>query len=99
MYSLLQFPNEEKNSNFFSIFFEVSGESHSAEKSKRGPLEIFEHPFCCKREKIEGGTLWRNLKNLQKKVSRSRNNKQKIFGHGRDSIPRPSAWQTSNNPK
>ena len=35
---------------FFRIFFEVSGKSHSVEKFKRGPFEIFEHPFCCKTE-------------------------------------------------
>ena len=42
------------------------------------------------------GALWRHLKNLQKKVSLSRKKPaQKNFGHGRDSNPRPSAWQTS----
>ena len=32
---------------------------------------------------------------LAKKVSQSRKPAQKSFGHGRDSNPRPSAWQTS----
>ena len=36
------------------------------------------------------------LKKMRKKVSQSRKKpKQKIFGHGWDSNPRPSAWQTS----
>ena len=41
---------------FFRNCFEVFGKSHSVEKCKRGdPLGFFEHPFCCKIEKIEGG--------------------------------------------
>ena len=62
---------------------------------KGGPLGVFEHPLFCKIGKNQGGTLWRHLKNLQKKVSQSRKPAQKIFSHGRDSNSRPSAWQTS----
>ena len=51
--------------NFFSNFFEVYGKSHSAEKCKRGPLEVFEHPFFCKIEKNEGG-LFGDIKKLAK---------------------------------
>ena len=41
---------------FFRNFFEVSGKSHSAKKCKWGdPLGFFEHPFCCKISKIDGG--------------------------------------------
>ena len=42
--------------NFFRIFFEVFGKSHSAEKCKRDPLGFFEHPLCCKISKNDGGT-------------------------------------------
>ena len=38
------------------------------------------------------------LKMLRKKVPQSRNNLHKKNGQGRDSNPRPSAWQTSNKP-
>ena len=38
------------------------------------------------------------LKNFAKKKSHSRNNMHKKIGQGRDSDPRPSAWQTSKNP-
>ena len=44
---------------------------------------------------MKGGGLCRHLKNLRKKVSKPKKPAQKIFGHGRDSNPRPSAWQTS----
>ena len=57
--------------NFFLIFL-VLGKSHSADKCKRGHLGVFEHPFFGKPGKNEGGTLWRHLKNLRKKVSLSR---------------------------
>ena len=50
----------------------VLGKSHSADKCKRGHLGVFEHPFFGKIGKNEGGTLWRHLKNLRKKVSLSR---------------------------
>ena len=40
------------------------------------------------------------FKNSRKKVSQSQNNmSKKFFDQRRDSNPRPSAWQTSNNPQ
>ena len=84
---------------FFLIFLKFLV-SRIVPKNLKGGLWNFSNIHSvAKEKKIEGGTLWRHWKNLQKKVSRSRNNKQKIIGHGRDSIPRPSAWQTSKNPK
>ena len=75
--------------NFFRIFF-ISGKSHSPKNVKEGPLGVFEHPFFCKIEKNEKGTLWRHKK-IAKKVSQCRKKPaQEIFGHGRDSNPRPS---------
>ena len=53
---------------------------------KGGPWGVFEYPFFCKIEKIEGGTLWRHLKKLRKKSHKA----DKKFGHGLDSNPRPS---------
>ena len=35
------------------------------------------------------------LKNCEKSLTKPKKTAQKIFGHGRDSNPRPSAWQTS----
>ena len=40
-------------------------------------------------------TLKKFAKKSKKKVSPSRKNLRKIFGHGWDSSSRPSAWQTS----
>ena len=71
----------------------LSGKSHSAEKYKRGPSGVFEHPFFCKIEKNEDRALWR--RKLRKEVSQSRNNMHKIIDQGRDSNPRPSVWQTT----
>ena len=42
--------------------------SHSAEKCKRGPLGVFEHPFHCKIEKKEEG-LFGDLKKICEKKS------------------------------
>ena len=51
------------------IFFEVSGESHSAEIFKRrDALGFFEHPFCCKISKINGKN---NKKSSEKNQSHS----------------------------
>ena len=63
----------------------VSGKSHSAEKCKKGPLGVFEHPSLCKIGKNEGGTFWRHLKNLRKKSHQAEKTCTKNFGHGRDS--------------
>ena len=60
---------------------------------KGGPLGVFEYPFFAIGDPLE------TLKKIAKKVSQSRNNlHKKYFGQGRDSNPRPSAWQTSKKP-
>ena len=81
----------------FEIFL-VSGESHSAEKCKRGPLRVFEHPFFCKIEKNEGGLFGVIKKICEKKSHKSEKTCTKKFGQGRDLNQRPSAWQTSKKP-
>ena len=48
---------------------------------KGDPLGFFEHQFCCKVEKIEGGPFG-DIKKTAKKVSQSRNNMQKNFVKG-----------------
>ena len=81
------------------IIFLVCGKLHSAEKCKRRALWEFLniHSFA-NRKKIEGGPL-ETFKKIAEKISQSRNNLHKqIFGQGRDSNPRPSAWQTSKKP-
>ena len=60
-----------------------------------GIFGIFEHRFCCKIRKNLKDFLV-TLKKLR--VSQSRNTMHKKFGQGRDSNPRPSAWQTSKKP-
>ena len=62
---------------------------------KEGPLGVFEHPFFCKMEKNEGGPFGDIEKICEKKSHKAEKPAQKIFGQGRDSNPRPSAWQTS----
>ena len=42
---------------------------------------------------MKGGPL-ETLKNLRKSLTKPKKPAQKIFGQGRDSNPRPSAWQT-----
>ena len=75
-YALLLYPFEEKSEKnpFFKIFFEinfriffVSGKSHSAEKCKRGPLGVFEHPLFCKIGKKLRKKSLTKPKNLHKK--------------------------------
>ena len=99
-YSLLQYPREEKLKmpKIFEFFdFVWSPVSRIVPKNvKWGISEYFEHTFFCKREKIKGA-LWRHLKNLRKKVSKTKKPAQKNFGQERDSNPRPSTWQTSKN--
>ena len=63
---------------------------------KGGPLGVFEHPFFCKIEKKMKGDPLETFKKIAKKsLTKPKKPAQKIFGHGRDSKPRPSAWQTS----
>ena len=67
---------KKKIPNFFRIFFELSGKSHSAEKCKRGDaLGFFEHPFCCKISKIDGRN---NKKNSEKYQSHSTEKRRKV---------------------
>ena len=77
----------EKNPFFWSPVSRIVPKN-----AKGGSLGVFEHPFFCKIEKNEGGPFG-DIKKIAKKVSQSRNNQhKKIFGQGRDSNPRPSAW-------
>ena len=50
----------KKKSDFFRNFCRnVFAVSRIVPKNlNMGPLGVFEHPFFCKMEKIEGGTLW-----------------------------------------
>ena len=60
---------------FFRIFFRtflVSGKSHSAEKCKRGPLGVFEHPLFCNIGKNETGKPLETFKKNCEKVLPSR---------------------------
>ena len=72
---------EKTSRNFFELFFRNifwSPVSRIVPKNVKGvPWGVFEYPFFCKIEKIEGGTLWRHLKKLRKKVSQSRKNLHK----------------------
>ena len=62
------------------------------------PLGVFELTFFCKIKKMKGGPS-ETLKKIAKKIVSQRNElHEKMFGHGRDSNPRPSAWQTSKKP-
>ena len=45
--------------------------SHNAEKLKGGPFEVFQHPFC--RKKNAGGTLWGNFFSEKKSRSAEKN--------------------------
>ena len=47
--------------------------SHNAEKTEKGgPFGIFQHPFCPKTPKTEGGTLWGHFF-FEKKSHRAEN--------------------------
>ena len=48
--------------------------SHNAEKLKGGPFEVFQHPFCRKTSKKQGGPLG---KKIPRKKSRSAERKLK----------------------
>ena len=50
-------------------------------------------------KKIEGGPSGVIQKICEKKSHKAEISCTKKFGHGRDSNPRPSAWQTSKNPQ
>ena len=77
----------------------VSGKSHSVEKCKRRDSSgVFEHRFFCKIEKNLNRGPFGDIKNLRKKSHKAEIIRTKNFGQGRDSNPRPSAWQTSKKP-
>ena len=79
-----------KNENF--------QQSHSAEKSKRrDPLGFFNNRSVAKYQKMKGG-IFGDMKKKCEKSHKAEITCTKIFGQGQDSNPRPSAWQTSNNP-
>ena len=48
-------------------------------------------------KKMKGG-IFGDMKKMRKKSHKAEITCTKNFGQGRDSNPRPSAWQTSNNP-
>ena len=82
--------------NFFRNFW--SPVSRIVPKNcKRGPLGGFEHPFLCKIEKKLRVDPLETLKKFAKKVSQSRKQPAQKNDQGRDSNPRPSAWQTSKS--
>ena len=79
-----------KNENF--------QQSHSAEKSeRRDPLGFFNIRSVAKYQKKKGG-IFGDMKKICEKSHKAEITCTKNFGQGRDSNPRPSAWQTSNNP-
>ena len=85
-----------KNPNFFELFW--SPVSRIVPKNcKRGPLGGFEHPFLCKIEKKWRVDPLETLKKLRKKSHKAEKTCTKKFDQGRDSNPRPSAWQTSKS--
>ena len=66
---------------FFRIFFRtflVSGKSHSAEKCKRGPLGVCEHPLFCNIGKNETGKPLETFKKIAKKFYQAEKNLQKM---------------------
>ena len=65
--------------NFFLNFFLDSGKSHSAEKCRRGPLGVFEHPFFCKIGKNEAGPFGDIKKICEKKSHQAKKNLHKKF--------------------
>ena len=85
----------KKKSEIFSKFFLVSGKSHSDKKCKRGLWEFLNIHSFAKKEKIEGGPFGDIEKVCEKSLTKLKYPAQKIFGQGRDSNPRPSAWQAS----
>ena len=64
---------------------------------RRDPLEFFNIRSVAKYQKNMGG-IFCDMKKNAKKSHKAEITCTKNFGHGRDSNPRPSAWQTSNNP-
>ena len=79
-----------KNENF--------QQSHSAEKSERRDLlGFFNIRSVAKYQKMKGG-IFGDIKKNCEKSHKAEITCTKNFGQGRDSNPRPSAWQTSNNP-
>ena len=69
----------KKKPKIFEIFVDFSWypESRIVPKNvKEGPLGVFEHPFFCKIEKIEGGPFG-DIEKICEKVSKSRNNLHK----------------------
>ena len=76
----LTFKNSKRTSKCQSILFystrkkSFEKKSHNAEETESG---IFQHPFCRKTPKIEGGTLW--WKKFGKKYCMIRGKKEKPF--------------------
>ena len=65
---------------------------------KKGPLGGFEHPFLCKiGKKLRVDPLETLKKFAKKSLTKPKKTGTKKFDQGRDSNPRPSAWQTSKS--
>ena len=63
----------KKFSEIFFEFFLKSLVSRTVPKNVKGdPLEFFEHPFCCKIEKIERGHPLETLKKLRKSLTKTK---------------------------
>ena len=63
---------------------------------KGGILRFFNIRSVAKYQKMKGGIfedMKKNCENHKAEITCTKN-----FGQGRDSKPRPSAWQTSKNP-
>ena len=71
--------------------------SHNAKNCRRGHFEIFLTSILLQNtKKMKGGIFGDMKKNCEK--NKAEITCTKNFGQGRDSNPRPSAWQTSKNP-
>ena len=62
---------------------------------KKGAFGRFRTSILLQNRKNEGGPFGDIKKICEKKSHKAEKPAQTNFGHGRDSNPRPSAWQTS----
>ena len=67
-------------------------------KNSKGTIWDFLTFVQLQNTKKEGRNLWWHEKKIAKKSYKDEITCTKNFGQGRDSNPRPSAWQTSKNP-
>ena len=83
--------------NFFSETFLKSPVSRIVPKNVKWGTFLNIHSVA-KYQKIEGGPFGDIKKFAKKKSHKAEITCTKNFGRGRDSSPRPSAWETSKNP-